>query len=159
MSEDSDSSAEPYRITIEDETGSLSDTVLAKVRSVVDTVLRRWNVPRAELEYRFVDDATIWEINRRFLGHDYPTDVISFPLEDGDSLEGSIVISVDTARTQAEAFGTSPEIELLLYAAHGTLHLVGLEDARQEDRSRMRQAEREVLRSVGIELPESHDDT
>ncbi|GAB6166755.1 hypothetical protein JCM19992_27550 [Thermostilla marina] len=159
MTEDSDSQVESYRITIEDETGRVSNGVAAKVRSVVENALRRWNVPKAELEYRFVDDATIWDINRRFLGHDYPTDVISFPLDDGDRLEGSIVISVDTAGKQAEEFDTSVETELLLYVAHGTLHLVGFDDAEGEERSRMRQAEREILRTVGIELPESHDQT
>ena len=56
-----------------------------------------------------VDDPTIHELNRRFLQHDYPTDVLSFVLEQQDGrLEGEVIVSTDTAVAQAGEYGVQP---------------------------------------------------
>lgn len=97
----------------------------------------------------FVGDDEIRELNRRFLGEDRATDVLAFDLsEDGsrgdphpDDLLGEIVVSVETARREASARGVPLDRELALYALHGLLHLLGLDDADPASRRRMRRAE------------------
>ncbi len=103
------------------------------------------------------DDKTIHELNIRFLRHDYPTDVLSFSLG-GDELTGQtklvgeIIISVETAERNAKKFHQTLEQELLRLAIHGTLHLLGYDDATPQQRRKMRRREREYLKLV--EAPE-----
>ena len=101
-----------------------------------------------------VDDPTIHEINKKYLEHDYPTDVLSFVLEDRESyLEGELVVSADTASRNAAEYDWSAENELLLYVIHGALHLVGYRDKQPEEIAEMRAAEAKLLIKLGIALP------
>jgi probable rRNA maturation factor len=75
-----------------------------------------------------VDNRRCRRLNRTFLGHDYVTDVISFPLEDAPRLEGEIYINLDRARVQAGEYRVSTRHELARLAIHGTLHLTGYDD-------------------------------
>ncbi len=112
----------------------------------VRTVLADHGIQRAQVRVVLVDDATIWDLNRRFLQHDWPTDVITFPLETSpEALEAEVVISTQTAIRQAQEYGTPPEQEVLLYAIHGALHLVGYDDTTGSQRQRMRCKEQEYL--------------
>ncbi len=95
---------------------------------------------------RVTNDRTIHDLNRQFLDHDYPTDVISFPYALAPPLvEGELVVSIDTAEVQAPDAGWSVAQELLLYVIHGTLHLVGYDDVEDSDRAAMREAESQAL--------------
>jgi probable rRNA maturation factor len=96
-----------------------------------------------------VDDATIHEVNARVLGHDWPTDVITFPYAAPPALEAELLVSVETARREAAERGHAPLDELALYAVHGALHLVGYDDHTAADRRRMRAAERRWLKRLG----------
>lgn len=101
---------------------------------------------QASVSVAIVDDDAIHELNRQFLAHDYPTDVLSFTLEDDPPrLEGEVVVSVDTARRNAEEAGWTAADELLLYVIHGALHLAGYLDKSPEDCAEMRAAEAAVL--------------
>lgn len=105
----------------------------------------------ATVSIAVVDDETIHELNRQFLAHDYPTDVLSFTLEDEPpQLEGEIVVSVDMARQNAVEAGWSADDELLLYVIHGTLHLAGYLDKDPDDYAEMRAAEAAVLDRLGV---------
>ena len=121
---------------------------LAVLRSELE---RRWRGP-VRLDVATVSDAEIRRVNRRFLGHDYATDVVSFPLSDAGSpvLEGSLAVSRDTARREAARRGHSPYHEWMLYVVHGTLHLLGHDDHAPAARRRMRRAEREILAVLGL---------
>jgi probable rRNA maturation factor len=106
------------------------------------------------LSIAFVTDAAIRRINRRFLGHDWATDVISFPL--GTDLLGELVISAPFARAEARRRGISEKEELLRYVIHGILHLQGYDDRAPGDRKKMwARQEREVRRESGIRNPEA----
>ena len=98
-----------------------------------------------EVGYMFVHDEKILEINNEYLGHDYYTDVITFDYDEGDVVNGDIVISLDTVRTNAEMFGKAYEDELYRVIIHGILHLCGLNDKGPGEREIMEKAENKAL--------------
>ncbi len=101
---------------------------------------------------RVTDDNAIQAINQKHLGHDYPTDVISFCYHNRRPyLEGEMVISIDTARRKSREIGWSQSSELLLYVVHGTLHIAGMDDQQPVAREEMRKAERDILIGLGID--------
>jgi len=108
------------------------------------------------ISFAVIDDAQMREINLRSLGHDYPTDVLSFPMagEPGvgePGVSGEVLISADTARREAAERGHPAYHELVLYAVHGVLHLIGYDDHGTAARRRMRRAERAAL--AALDLP------
>ncbi|HUG68991.1 MAG TPA: rRNA maturation RNase YbeY [Pirellulaceae bacterium] len=120
------------------------------LRDAVRVVLRGESVDRASVSVAVVDDASIHVLNRKYLQHDYATDVLSFLLSAADeSLEGEVILSADTAAREAVLYAWTIEEELLLYVIHGTLHLVGYDDASEPERSIMRTKEREYLTALG----------
>jgi len=84
------------------------------------------------------DDRELRRLNRQFLGADYATDVLSFPLND-NGLLGELAISADRAAAQAREFGHSQLDEIRILMLHGVLHLVGMDH--QTDRGAMARAE------------------
>ena len=116
------------------------------LRRAVRTVLTGEGIADVEISLAIVDDPTIRELHRRYLGHDDPTDVISFVLQrTDDRLEGEVIVSADTARTTAPRYHWTPAEELLLYVIHGTLHLAGYRDDTRRARAAMRARERHYL--------------
>ena len=98
-----------------------------------------------EIGYMFVNDEKILEVNSEYLGHDYYTDVITFDYCEGDILNGDIVISLDTVRTNAEKFGKTYEEELYRVIIHGILHLCGINDKGPGEREIMEENENKAL--------------
>ena len=109
-----------------------------------------------DLSFVVVDDARMGELHERYAGVPGPTDVLSFPLADDPVLLGEVVISADTARREAAARGHPAYDEVLLYAVHGVMHLVGHDDHDPADRRRMRSAERRALTALGHESVYAH---
>lgn len=117
-------------------------------------VLENSEYASAEISLAVVDDATIHQLNRQFLEHDYPTDVLSFALEDdGEHLQGEVILSAETAAVEAAEAGWSSGAEQLLYVVHGMLHLVGYRDKTPEESASMREAERRFLKELGHPMP------
>ena len=115
-------------------------------------ILRDSAFTSATVSIAVVDDATIHDFNRRYLKHDWPTDVLSFVLEDGDShLEGEVIVSADTAAISAAEAGWPAAAEQLLYVVHGMLHLVGYRENTPDDLRKMRDAEARYLLQFGLE--------
>ena len=127
----------------------------AELTSLVRAVLAAEGHTRVSLSIALVDGAAIHAINRSHLGHDWTTDVISFPLSDPDDpvLAGELVVSADMASTTAAEIGVDPRDELALYVVHGLLHLCGYDDLSDEDAARMRRREGEVLAALGRPNP------
>ena len=98
-----------------------------------------------EIDYLFVDDEKILEVNREYLGHDYYTDVITFDYDEDDTVSGDIVISLDTVRSNAQLFGKTYEEELYRVIIHGILHLCGINDKGPGEREIMEAAENKAL--------------
>lgn len=100
-----------------------------------------------ELYYYFCSDEALLDINQRRLGHDFYTDIVTFPLTDsGDVISSEFCISLDRIAENCLNFGRSFESELLRVIIHGVLHLIGYDDHTDEERSRMREKEEECLR-------------
>ena len=98
-----------------------------------------------DIGYMFVDDEKILEVNREYLGHDYYTDIITFDYDEGDTINGDLVISLDTVRTNAEKFGKTYEEERHRVIIHGILHLCGINDKGPGEREIMEAAENKAL--------------
>ncbi|MGI6402005.1 MAG: rRNA maturation RNase YbeY [Thermoguttaceae bacterium] len=141
------------RLTILDEQERLS-VDFERIRRAVAKVLDDAGYTRGDVEIIVVAAEPMHRMNVQFLGHDYVTDVLAFALEDDPEtglLEGNIVVCSDVAAQRAPDYGWSPDDELLMYAIHGALHLVGYDDHRPEDTTLMRSKEREYLEYVGVD--------
>lgn len=98
------------------------------------------------LVYQFCSDEHILSTNLKFLGHDYYTDIITFPYCESERVSGDILISLDTVRTNAEGVGESYMRELHRVIIHGVLHLCGIDDKGPGEREVMQAHEDEALR-------------
>jgi probable rRNA maturation factor len=129
-----------------------------RVRDGVRRTLEWERIADADVSVAVVDDAAIHALNRNYLKHDYPTDVLSFSLGEKQAgrgrrrqfIEGEVVVSAETAARRAADFGWHHTWELLLYVVHGTLHLCGFDDATPAGRRRMRTQEQTILRNWGL---------
>lgn len=158
-----------YRISITNQQRALRVN-RSRLVKLAEATLKAEKIRGAEISVALVDDARIHAINRKFLGHDYPTDVISFLLDSGPKgrkptnaapkkngangrasrgagryLEGEIIISAETAVQIAAEYDWPPVHELSLYLVHGLLHLCGYDDLTSEQERVMRAREVEVL--------------
>lgn len=102
------------------------------------------------ISYIFCSDEKILEVNRQYLQHDYYTDIITFDYTEGNKISGDLFISLDTVRTNAEAFHTSYHEELHRTIIHGVLHLCGINDKGPGEREIMEENENRAL----VILPE-----
>lgn len=112
-----------------------------RIGSYVRRVLRSAGIKRAEVSVVFVDSKYSRHLNRLYLNHDFVTDVISFPLDRGRTLEGEVYVNLDRARSQATEFGVSAANEIARLVIHGVLHLVGYDDTGSRKAKRMRAEE------------------
>ena len=83
----------------------------------------------------------IQRINREFLGHDYPTDTITFPYSSGSDVDGEYYISLDVVKENAARFAVDFQQELLRVTIHSALHLIGYDDQSPDDRALMEEKE------------------
>ncbi|MDH7514453.1 MAG: rRNA maturation RNase YbeY [Bacteroidota bacterium] len=114
--------------------------------SACRTVLRGEKKTRARVDIIVVDDAFIAALHRRFFNEDGPTDVMTFPLEEGGRIEAEVYISIDTARVQAREYGVSIREEMTRLVVHGTLHACGYDDRTEPSRRAMKQKEELYVR-------------
>lgn len=112
----------------------------------VRNVLRSESAAPRSLSVVFVGSRKIRGINKRFLRHDYVTDVLAFPLQDGLGFDGELYVNLDRARSQAKEYrvGFAEETRRLLI--HGTLHLSGYSDSTGREKARMVEREEYHLR-------------
>src|SRR4051812_296265 len=124
----------------------------AAMRQLVRAVLDGEGVGDAEISLAFVDNPTIHTLNKRYLQHDEPTDVLSFPLSEPNAsrLAGELVIGAEVALAQAQERGHDVQAELALYVIHGLLHLCGHDDKTPQAASAMRQRERHYLAALNL---------
>lgn len=113
----------------------------------IQSVLQYESVRSFQASVVFVGSRYIRRINRRFLHHDYATDVIAFPLGEGKGarLEGEIYVNLDRAKIQAREYGVTFVEEVRRLLIHGTLHLLGHLDSSPRKKAKMTQWEDLIL--------------
>ncbi len=98
-----------------------------------------------ELSVAFLSDDKIAQVHQDFLSDETPTDVITFEGDQDMNFAGEICVSIDHAIKASKAHGTTFSEELTLYLVHGCLHLTGFDDLKEDDRKKMRVAEKECM--------------
>lgn len=117
-----------------------------QVRSWITSVVTDAGYRVGELHYYFCSDEALLEINRQRLGHDFYTDIVTFPLGDCDEVISSeFCLSLDRIQENAETFGRSYASELHRVMIHGVLHLVGFDDLTNAEEQQMREKEEQCL--------------
>lgn len=113
-----------------------------RVKIWIGEIAARNDKTVGELYYYFCSDEKLLEINKERLGHDFYTDIVTFPLTDCETvLSSEFCISVDRIQENAETFGRSYESELHRVIIHGVLHLIGFDDLTDEEEEEMRKQE------------------
>jgi probable rRNA maturation factor len=128
---------------------------------VLDFCYRSKRKKPAKLDLLVAGDAEMAKLNRRHLGKNTPTDVLAFEdgeMEDGVLRLGDVAIGLDVAEREAAARDIAPEHELAFYALHGLLHLLGMDDADDADRSAMHRAQARAMREFGLPVGEKELD-
>ena len=131
------------------------------VKKVLNKVAELYGLEEnTEVSITLTDDAYIKELNTQYRNKDCTTDVLSFALNEGEEPEivdgpavnliGDIIISVETAKRQAEEYGHSLEREMAFLTVHGMMHLLGYDHIEEADRIEMRKEEEYVLENLGI---------
>ncbi|MCG6190746.1 rRNA maturation RNase YbeY [Maribellus maritimus] len=103
----------------------------------------------------FCSDSYLLEINKKYLNHDYYTDIVTFDYVEDSVISGDLFISLDRVKENAETFHNKFVVELYRVVFHGVLHLVGYNDKTKAEQFEMRQKENFYLSEVdfsGIEL-------
>ncbi|HLR11141.1 MAG TPA: rRNA maturation RNase YbeY [Sporosarcina sp.] len=147
-----------------DETESVDASIVTLVEELLQFALQEEGIEEeTEISLTFMDDVSIQEVNRSYRGKDTPTDVISFALEELGEGEmpiitditmpkvlGDILISVDTAKRQAEEYGHPLKREIGFLALHGLLHLLGYDHMTEEEEKEMFGRQKEILQAFGL---------
>lgn len=125
----------------------------AWVKKIVSNTLKVEGKAKAWVSVFLTTDKEIRAINKKYLSHDYPTDVISFGLDESPTAAkilnlGDVVVSVQTAKRVSEELGISFREELARYLVHGTLHLLGYEDKSKKDYRQMHSQQEKILKMI-----------
>ena len=118
----------------------------AWLRLVAESEIRRIG----NISIIFCSDNYILDINRKYLEHDYFTDIITFDYCEGDRLSGDLFISVDSVRENAVEYKTDFRDELNRVMVHGILHLIGYDAHTDEDIAVMRSKENYYLSLLDV---------
>jgi len=127
------------------------DIDLARIELISSRILKMLGDEDYEISITLVDDAGITEINKQYLGRDCPTNVISFPMNEGEfadvnpTMLGDIILSTETALRDAESGGLYPEDEIDYLLIHGVLHLMGYDHELPEEAEKMIKKEKEIF--------------
>jgi probable rRNA maturation factor len=113
-----------------------------ELKKYIESIFKKEKKALAGINYIFCSDKHLLDINRKFLQHDFYTDIITFPLSaKNDPVEAEIYISVDRVKDNAKALGESFTRELHRVIFHGALHLCGYKDKARKDKEEMRKKE------------------
>ncbi len=145
-------------IGVFNETSEMLDKDLDKLESLLKDFCKREALDNVEFNIIIVDEKKIHELNKNYRNIDRPTDVISFALEDDDTvispegirILGDIYICIEKVHSQAKEYGHSFERELTFLAVHGLLHLLGYDHMTKKDEEIMFKKQEEVLDYYGI---------
>ncbi len=118
-----------------------------KVHQALSLVCDELNIGISEMEINFVSAETMLAVNKKFLNHNYDTDIITFDYSnERDNLDGEIFISFAQAEKNSKLFHVSTDNELLRLIVHGVLHLIGYDDKIADRRKVMKKREDQLVK-------------
>jgi probable rRNA maturation factor len=120
-------------------------------RKIVKIILVNENFVCGTINFRFCDDKEIVIYNKKYLSHNYETDILTFYYEnDVNSIDGDILISTETIKRNSVKYKTSFENELFRVVIHGVLHLCGYDDSTHGQKINMRKKENFYLKKLFV---------
>ncbi|MDO5309479.1 MAG: rRNA maturation RNase YbeY [Planctomycetia bacterium] len=143
---------------IDDDRQSALVLDFARIEALVSYVFEQGGFECGTIELVALEPEPMHRVNVEFLGHDYPTDVLAFALDEDRAakrLDASIIICTQVAIDMAKEYNWSAQNEAALYFVHGALHLVGYDDHTPENAPLMHAKEVEALATVGIDASRS----
>lgn len=117
-----------------------------KIKRLIIEVIGSKKKKPGDLNYIFTGTLFIQKLNREYLNHDYPTDVISFSYGDNNTVSGDIYIGLNVVLKNSKIFKVKFENELIRVIIHGTLHLTGYNDYSEGQRRYMRGLENKWMK-------------
>ena len=123
------------------------------IQRITQSILEQTGHPTAELSLSMVGTTRMRNLNRKYRGRDYPTDVLAFPMGNmGQQVKGflgDVVICLPIALRQASRFDNTPDQEILRLLIHGTLHLLDYDHEHSpQEAARMQRKERSIIRNL-----------
>jgi len=134
------------KINIFNESGK-SKLPIKRAKEIINLILKDYKILDSTINMIYCDDSFIHKINKEYLNHDYETDIITFTIDEEPFLS-EMYISAETAQKNAYEYKVSLNNELLRLAAHGALHIVGLDDNTEELRKNMKSKEDYYLQKI-----------
>ena len=132
----------------------IPDLISQEIKRKLERVLKDLACPEKELSILFTDDKRIADLNNRYLGRKGPTNVLAFPMREGQASEfdspmlGDVVISVDTALRESEALEEDLEYSIDRLLIHGLLHLLGYDHEKSDSEAALMENEEKRLIEV-----------
>jgi rRNA maturation RNase YbeY len=108
-----------------------------EIKKFLEKVISDERKTTGDLKFIFTNDEIELDINRKFLGHDYYTDIISFDYSAGNVVDGEIYISIDALKRNASKYNVSTYEEVVRVMIHGILHLCGYRDDNKQRKDNM----------------------
>ena len=121
-------------------------------------VVDAFNYTISELNFTFMSDEDLLQINRDYLDHDYYTDIITFDNTLGKVISADIAISYDRVKDNANGLDVDEMSELNRVMVHGVLHCLGFEDSTVDEKQKMRELEDEMLNMFHVEHIKLNED-
>ena len=119
-----------------------------RLKKFIESIFKKEHKKLEFINYIFCTDNALLEINKKFLKHDFYTDIITFDLSDSESIEAEVYISVDRIRDNAKKLGLALHSELHRVIFHGALHLCGYQDKTKREKANMREKEGFYLKQL-----------
>jgi len=124
-----------------------------ELKKFLEKVIKGENYIPGDLIFILTGEESMLEINRKFLNHDYDTDVISFNWSEAGRINGEIYLGFETICRNASLYGTVIREELIRVMIHGTLHLCGYKDEKRVDKETMFAKQEMLLKEyLGIKV-------
>lgn len=133
-------------IVYQSENIKLPDIKKKETSRWIEKVASLYNKSIGDVNYIFCDDDKIIEVNRKFLDHDFYTDIITFDYSEDNIISGDIFISLDTVLSNSQKYNTEYKEELMRVIIHGILHLCDIDDRTDTEELEMRKAEENALK-------------
>jgi rRNA maturation RNase YbeY len=116
----------------------------------IGKIINQYNYTTGDINYIFCSNKYILQINKKYLNHNYFTDIITFNYNENNIINSDIFISIETVNENADCYNTTFYNELSRVIIHGILHLIGFDDKTKEDQAIMTQKENEALSLLSL---------